>query len=126
MISPETGQTGLPCTLCGSSNIRRSRRQSWLEVAKMALGVYPFRCLDCGARFRGNVWMRAAGRYAMCPKCVRFGVDLYPRRVSRLGFWQKLLTALGAHQYRCEPCRHNFVSFYARRPVEKARAAASG
>ena len=38
------------CAACGSTSVRRSRRQ-WLDGLAMPIGYYPYRCRDCRARF---------------------------------------------------------------------------
>lgn len=82
----------------------------------MALGWYPFRCLDCHHRFWLNVWLSAKLRYAKCPCCLGFDLTTWPARYrSRLRY--QVLVRLGAHRYRCSGCRKNFVSFLPRHNV---------
>lgn len=77
----------------------------------MLIGIYPFRCLGCGSRFHGNVWLLSTYGYANCPKCLR--LDLLPstKRDSQLTGRERLLMKAGAHMHRCVACRHNFLSF---------------
>jgi DNA-directed RNA polymerase subunit RPC12/RpoP len=103
-------QNGFPCPLCGSADIRRSRRQSWREIPKMFVGVYPFRCLHCAARFFGNVWILATGGHANCPKCLRLDLKPSTKKEAQLTAPERMLMAMGAHMYRCVPCRLNFLS----------------
>jgi len=103
-------QHGFPCPLCGSPDIRRSRRQSWREIPKMFVGIYPFRCLRCGGRFVGNVWILATGGNANCPKCLRMDLKPSTKKDSHLTCRERLMISLGAHRYRCVPCRLNFLS----------------
>jgi DNA-directed RNA polymerase subunit RPC12/RpoP len=101
------------CEACGSSNIRRSRRKSFAEMARMAIGQYPFRCLDCHHRFLLNVWLFAKLRYAKCPRCLGPELTTWPaRRRARVRY--QILVVFGAHRYRCSGCRKNFVSFLPR------------
>ena len=102
---------GFSCPHCGSADVRRSRRQDFGEIPKMALGVYPFRCLKCGDRFFGNVWLLATSGYANCPRCLRLSVLPWTKRESHLSGWDRLRLSLGAHTYRCVPCRYTFISF---------------
>ena len=103
------------CQYCGSTNLRRSRRQSPVELSKMALGVYPFRCIDCNQRVWINIWLFSKLQYAKCPKCLGLDLVNWPRRHYHLNFWNKLLLTFGANPYRCSLCRCNFLSF---RPLE--------
>ncbi len=80
----------------------------------MFLGIFPFRCLGCGERFFGSVWMLAMRDYARCPKCLRLDVLPWPRTDVHLSRWSRFLLVLGAHVYRCIPCRRYFVSFRSR------------
>jgi DNA-directed RNA polymerase subunit RPC12/RpoP len=102
---------GFSCPTCGSADVRRSRRQGFSEIPKMLLGIYPFRCLGCGDRFFGNVWLLATRGYANCPKCLRLSVLPWAKRESHLSGGDKLRQAFGAHTYRCVPCRYTFLSF---------------
>jgi DNA-directed RNA polymerase subunit RPC12/RpoP len=102
---------GFSCPLCGSADVRRSHRQGFGEIPKMLTGVYPFRCLGCGERFFGNVWMLTTRGFANCPRCLRLSVLPWAKRDSHVSGWDRLRMALGAHTYRCLPCRHTFLSF---------------
>ncbi|MBV9405663.1 MAG: hypothetical protein JO211_09990 [Acidobacteriaceae bacterium] len=102
--------------------MRRSRRQSKLELLKMWLGSYPFRCNNCNQRFWINIWLFSKLAYAKCPKCLGSELTSWPRRNYRLSFFKNLLSTFGAHRYRCAACRHNFLSF---RPTEAAITAES-
>jgi DNA-directed RNA polymerase subunit RPC12/RpoP len=82
-----------------------------LELPKMALGIYPFRCLDCRERFWINIWLFSKRKYAMCPRCVLLDVIPTDPRKMRLGIWGKLELKAGARGYRCLVCRHRFLSF---------------
>jgi len=105
------------CQHCGSSSLRRSRRQSVVEIGKMALGVYPFRCLDCHQRSWVNIWLFSKLPYAKCPKCLGLELTTWPRKHYHVNLWNKLLMTFGAHRYRCSICRENFLSF---KPLERA------
>ena len=99
------------CECCGSSNIRRSRRQSVFEIPKMLIGSYPFRCNNCSQRFWVNVWLFSTLAFTRCPKCLRMELTTWPRGHYRTRLWKSLLTTFGAQRYYCEPCRCRFVSF---------------
>ena len=103
-------ESSIRCASCGSARICRSRRQSFGEMSKMALGYYPFRCLDCNCRFWLNVLLLAGIPRARCPRCLGLDLTTWPARYhSRLRY--RILVLLGAHRYRCSACRKNFVSF---------------
>lgn len=101
----------LRCTRCGSSNLRRSRRQTATEGLRMALGRYPFRCIDCGARQQSSIWLFSKLGTAKCPKCLSTELLLWPEKYFRLSALRNLLLTFGAHPYRCPACRFNFLSF---------------
>lgn len=105
------------CQYCGSTNLRRSRRQSKAELLKMCVGTYPFRCLECNQRFWINIWLFSKLAYAKCPKCLSGNLTKWPRRNYKLSLWKNLMSTFGAHRYRCTGCRYNFLSF---RPSERA------
>jgi len=88
----------------------------------MALGIYPFRCLDCNQRGWVNIWLFSKLQYAKCPKCLGMKLTAWPRKHYHLNFLNKLLMTFGANRYRCITCRCNFLSF---RPCELLDAAAS-
>lgn len=99
------------CENCGSSNLRRSRRQTAADLLLMAFGSCPLRCNDCGARFSVNLLLLSQAGKAKCPRCLNVRLDTWDTRHYRVPAWKKFLLALGAHRYRCNPCRYNFVSF---------------
>jgi len=47
----------MTCTRCGSSDVHRSRRSGASDEVQSWFGRYPYRCANCGRRFR------ATGRY---------------------------------------------------------------
>ena len=111
------------CSSCGSAHLRRSHAASLLDLPKMALGHYPFRCLDCRERFWINIWLFSKGRYAMCPRCLAMDVRPSSLPRMRLNMTKKLLLAVGARGYRCSLCSHQFISFKrAERPPNTAEA----
>jgi DNA-directed RNA polymerase subunit RPC12/RpoP len=114
--------SGFRCESCGSANIRRSRGQSVLEFAQMALGTYPFRCLACNYRFPVNIWLWSKLKYAKCPKCLSFDLTIWPKKRYVVSAWGALLMTFGAHRYRCSVCRYHFLSF---RPTREYRLEAS-
>ena len=112
-------QTEFTCSACGSANLRRSHSTSVLELPKMALGTYPFRCLDCRERFWLNIWFSARGKCAMCPRCLICEVMPVPKESIRLTLRKRLLLGIGAHAFRCSVCRHSFISFKRAEPSRR-------
>ena len=90
----------------------------------MLVGAYPFRCLQCSARFWISVWLFSRLTTAKCPKCLRSDLIAWPEKYYRPSFWRRLQYTLGAHRYRCAACRYNFVSFRAR-SIDKKSSQAS-
>ncbi len=103
--------TAFHCPECGSTSVRRSRRANATEMFRMMLGVYPFRCTACGARFWSNVWLFNSWRWAKCPRCLNLNLSDWPERHYRVTAWTQFLTVIGGKKHRCSPCRCNFVSF---------------
>lgn len=103
------------CDYCGGAHLRRSRRQSKSELLKMAIGAYPFRCLDCNGRFPVNVLLLSRLAYAKCPKCLGQQLTTWHMKRYHVSVIKKLMLTFGARRYRCAKCRYNFVSF---RPME--------
>lgn len=99
------------CHRCGSANLKRSRQTTLRDMPKMALGRYPFRCLDCKERNWIDLRLFSTGKQMRCPRCL--SVDVAPISSPRLGggFWRNLLLSIGGHAYRCSVCTNKFVSF---------------
>jgi len=105
------------CTGCGSTNLRRSQRTSILDLPKMTLGAYPFRCLDCRQRFWINVFRLSKSKYVICPDCLVRDVIPISSRQMRMGLWRKILLAAGGRGYRGAVCKHAFISMRRRRSL---------
>jgi DNA-directed RNA polymerase subunit RPC12/RpoP len=102
------------CEFCGGSRLRRSRRKSAAELVKMAIGTYPFRCMDCNGRFFVNVFLLSRLAYAKCPRCLSLDIRNSPNKNYRASLPRKVLMTFGARPCRCNNCRYGFVSF---RPI---------
>jgi DNA-directed RNA polymerase subunit RPC12/RpoP len=107
----------LNCTRCGSQNCRRSRRRH-IDFALAAIGVWPWRCLDCKARFYARRIPLRYLAYAHCPQCGN--TQLLRVRRDRLdsGFLGLLAVWLGAKPLRCDSCRNNFASWRLLQPAD--------
>ncbi len=99
------------CSACGSPNLRRSHIQSLAELPKMAMGVYPFRCLECKARFSINIWLFSKKTTAVCPRCLAIEVAPATLEGMRLSLLERLQVTFGARGYRCFTCGRRFLSF---------------
>ena len=77
----------------------------------MAMGIYPFRCLDCNGRFPVNVLLLSRLAYAQCPKCLGLELTTWDLKRYHVSLPKKLMLSFGARRYRCAACRCNFVSF---------------
>lgn len=76
----------------------------------MALGTYPFRCLDCNGRFFVNVFLLSRLAYAKCPRCLSLDIS-NSGKGYRLNVFKKLMITFGARRCRCKNCRFGFISF---------------
>jgi DNA-directed RNA polymerase subunit RPC12/RpoP len=99
------------CPQCGGRNIRYSSLRGASEKLGSLAGVRPLRCRDCRKRFTGRVWSLSALRYAHCPKCLRTDLTSWSASHYSVPFGRSVLLFFGARPYRCDYCRHNFVSF---------------
>jgi DNA-directed RNA polymerase subunit RPC12/RpoP len=109
------------CPQCGGRNIRFSSLRGAAEKLASLAGVRPLRCRDCRKRFTGRVWSLSALRYAHCPKCLRADLTSWSTSHYYVPFGRGVLLFLGAHPYRCDYCRHNFVSFRHRKHRHTSR-----
>jgi DNA-directed RNA polymerase subunit RPC12/RpoP len=100
----------MTCPECKSMNCRRSHRRGLREAALSLLGIKPWRCLECDARFWARRMPLSLLRYVHCSECGSVWVQKIPGlRVDRdrLG---ALKQAAGATAYRCPRCRRRFFS----------------
>jgi Zn ribbon nucleic-acid-binding protein len=73
------------------------------------------RCRNCRARFTAQVWRLSNVAYARCPKCFKMDLSVWEERHYVGPAYKILMLRLGAHPYRCEYCRLNFVAFRRRK-----------
>jgi hypothetical protein len=100
-----------------------------VERLQSLAGILPFRCRQCGTRFRTLIWDLRSWRYARCPKCLGTELSRWSEHYYNAPLGDRLLVGLGATRYRCELCRHNFASFRACKEKfswKKRRDAAKG
>lgn len=109
----------IACPQCGSRDVRHSHLRSASERLGSLIGVHPIRCRVCRKRFILRTWSLSDLRYAKCPKCMRMDLSVWSERHYRVSAYKSILLSLGANPYRCESCRHNFLSF--RRRKERFR-----
>jgi len=97
------------CPACKSSDCRRSRRRGLLDFACGSVGLIPWRCNKCEARFRSRPVPLAHAKYAHCSICGNFELKrISPDHVP--GFMGTVGRLLGLPSLRCDPCRHKFFS----------------
>jgi len=105
------------CPSCGSRLLRVSRYRSLKERLRDLVGIAPLRCCDCGQRFIARTWNPSVLLYSRCPKCLRMDLNVWTDEQYWPNAFMKLMITFGAHRWRCEYCRHNFVSFRPRMEV---------
>jgi hypothetical protein len=115
----------MTCPMCKGAEARRSRRQTTTDYLLSCVGVYPWRCRDCHARFYARLMPLSDSLRAHCPICGNMELKrIAPEHVdAAMGFvWRWLQIPA----YRCEPCRHKYFSLlpYAngKRPVKELTA----
>jgi C4-type Zn-finger protein len=99
----------MKCPICKQEGARRSRRQTTADYILSAIGVYPWRCQSCGARFHARLMSLSNSLHAHCPICGNLALKrISPEHVdSMFGFlWRNLHIPA----FRCEPCRHKYFS----------------
>jgi DNA-directed RNA polymerase subunit RPC12/RpoP len=99
------------CPNCGQQNIRSSTVRGIPERLRSVLGIFPFRCRNCGQRFFAPLWRPSLVRYARCPKCMRTNLSKWSERYYHPPLRVIFKLRMGALPYRCDACRHNFASF---------------
>jgi C4-type Zn-finger protein len=114
----------MTCPICKGKDARRSRRQNAADYLLGALGVYPWRCRDCRARFYARLMPLSDSLHAHCPICGNFELKrISPAHVdTSLAF---LWSAIHIPAYRCEPCRHKYFSILPTRHEELAEASSA-
>jgi len=75
------------------------------------VGFVPVRCRDCEERFTQSLWQFGNWQYARCPRCYRLDLSIWSESHYIVSWDMRLLMTLGAKKFRCEVCRHNFISF---------------
>jgi DNA-directed RNA polymerase subunit RPC12/RpoP len=99
------------CPDCGSRYLRPSHSRSRSEKLRNLIGISPLRCADCGRRFIARTWDLSQLVYSRCPRCLRRDLNVWTDEQYWPSAFMKFKIKLGAHRWRCEYCRHNFVGF---------------
>ncbi|HXM96792.1 MAG TPA: hypothetical protein VOA64_21450 [Candidatus Dormibacteraeota bacterium] len=106
----------MTCPLCGSAEIRRSRRRTLLDYLVDVVGIVPWRCEACEMRFHARPVAFRFALYARCGICGNRDLQkISPERVN--GAMAAVGRVLRVPALRCDPCRHKFFSL---RPVLRA------
>lgn len=103
------------CPGCGGKNLRYAHLRSPSEKIARLAGVRPLRCRDCQQRFVHRTWNLSNLSHARCPTCMGAELTDWSTSHYHVSFGRGLLLFFGAHPYRCERCRCNFVSFRKRK-----------
>ena len=103
------------CPVCHSTRVRVGRVRSASEFLHVCLGDFPSRCEDCSARFQVRGGGLGVARFAECPHCLRQDLSIWDLKHYRATRWMRLQMLVGAHRWRCEVCRCNFVSLRPRK-----------
>jgi len=105
----------MSCPICKHDGTRRSRRQNLPDYILSAIGVYPWRCQSCKARFHARANPLSHTFHAHCAICGNIEV----RRISAdhiesrsASIWRTLRIPA----FRCAPCRHKFFSILPPQP----------
>jgi C4-type Zn-finger protein len=127
MLSPTLEVPGLSdmnCPVCKGKDARRSRRQNAADYILGVMGVYPWRCRDCRARFYARLMPLSDSLHAHCPICGNIDLKrISPEHVDTpFGF---LWGAIRIPAYRCEPCRYKYFSILPARSTELAEASST-
>jgi hypothetical protein len=103
------------CPSCGGRNLRYAHLRNPSEKIARLAGVRPLRCRDCRHRFVHRTWNLSDLPHARCPKCMGADLTYWSPSHYHVTFGKSVLLFLGAHPYRCDRCRCNFVSFRKRK-----------
>ena len=107
------------CPECRSRDVREARRRGFFERLGFLLGYLPVRCRGCGHRHHRSTLILREFYYAHCPQCLSQRLTDWEEKYNFPGGWAHVWLLLGARQDRCDPCRHNFVSFRPRKRLGK-------
>jgi hypothetical protein len=116
----------MKCPKCGGRNVRYSYLHTPAERLRSLAGIRPLRCRDCRERFEERIWRASELPYARCPRCWNMKLSTWSPAQYHVPFGRSFLLFFGANPYRCEPCRHNFVSFRPRKYRYKRSRAGQG
>jgi hypothetical protein len=103
------------CPKCGGQNVRYAHMRTASERWANLLGKRPMRCRDCRTRFVFRLWRLSDLPYARCPECWNMRLTTWSTHHYHVPLGRGILLFFGANPYRCESCRHNFVSFLPRK-----------
>jgi hypothetical protein len=103
------------CPKCGSRDVRFSESRTASERLAGWTGIRPIRCRTCRHRFTARIWTFSDLSYARCPKCLNMRLSTWSTRHYHVPFGRGFLLFFGGNPYRCENCRHNFVSLRRRK-----------
>lgn len=97
---------------------RRSRRRGTYERTLSLLGLFPWRCQTCEARFFAGLVPPKFFTYVHCPNCGNLDVEHVRRERVVGGVWTTIKRVMKFPAYRCDACRTRFFSLRRYRPIE--------
>jgi Zn ribbon nucleic-acid-binding protein len=98
------------CPQCRSADCLRSRRNGIIDFFASLSTLRPWRCHSCDLRFYARNVALPFARYAHCPKCGNFDLQMIARDRVESGTLVFLKRMLVFPAYRCDPCREKFFS----------------
>jgi C4-type Zn-finger protein len=110
--------TQMNCPVCKSKDARRSHRQYMADHIFSLVGVYPWRCRNCEARFHARLMTLSDSLHAHCPVCGNHELKRISGEHVKIPF-SFLWRWLSIPAYRCEPCRHKYFSILPYRMPEE-------
>jgi hypothetical protein len=98
------------CPTCDRQICRPSRRKDAEDEFMFKLGLRPWRCEQCQARF--YAWRVPASRvfYAHCERCGNLALDQIAPSELPDGAFRLFKLLFHIRAYRCDPGRHRFFS----------------
>ena len=108
------------CPTCRSALCRRSKRKGVGDHFWGLLGLRPWRCRTCEARFYAWLVPASCVVYVHCPRCGNLDLQRKPKAAGE-GWAMGLLRLVHVRAYRCDPCQYRFFSFLAFRRIVPTR-----
>lgn len=98
------------CPVCRSAMCRRSKRRGFKDRLQSLVGLRPWRCRTCDARFAAWSVPAKFAMYVHCAHCGNMDLQTVSRDRVVEGVTRFFFRAVRAQAYRCDGCRHRFFS----------------